>query len=162
MVREALQHALREVRSLSAGLGLPQLDKLTLDQLLAQVVQSHERRTGSRVRLLTEGLPDQAAAAVKTTLYRVTQEALTNAFRHAGGAGQAVRAWQSAGRITIEIADEGPGFDPAGWDQSEDHLGLAGMRDRAESMGGRFWLESTLGRGTRVFATLPLLDEGEP
>jgi signal transduction histidine kinase len=155
-IQSSLQTAIQEVRGLAGGLGLPQLDGLRLEEVLAQVVNSHERRTGSKVKLTTAGLPEQVDLPVKITLYRIVQEALNNAFRHAGGVGQAVNAKCAAGRIQVEVSDQGPGFDVNQSIDWEQHLGLAGMRERVESLGGLFSVESQLNHGSRVTVSLPL------
>jgi signal transduction histidine kinase len=155
-IQTSLQNAIQEVRALASGLGLPQLEGSGVEEVLRRVVNSHERRTGTRVKLSTSGLPEQADLSMKITIYRIVQEALNNAFRHAGGTGQEVSARCEAGRIRIEVSDQGPGFDanqPLDWEQ---HLGLAGMRERVESLGGAFSVESQTGHGTRVTASLPL------
>ena len=101
-------------------------------------------------------LPDQVDLPLKITVYRLVQEALTNAFRHAGGAGQAVRADCEDNRIRVEVSDQGPGFDVNRSFHWEEHLGLAGMRERVESLGGAFSVESEIDHGARVKASLPL------
>ncbi len=159
-IQVSLQNAIREVRALASGLGLPELDGLGLDEVLRRAVHAHERRTGTKVKLTTADLPDQAELSVKITAYRIVQEALTNAFRHAGGAGQEVNASCAAGRIQIEVSDRGPGFDAHQSVDWEKHLGLAGMRERVESLGGAFAVESRIGGGTRVTASLALKQEG--
>ena len=155
-IQTSLQNAIREVRALASGLGLPQLEGLSVAELLEQVVNSHEHRTGSQVSLSTSGLPEQADLSVKITLYRIVQEALNNAFRHASGAGQVVSAKCEAGRIQVEVSDQGPGFDVNQSIDWEQHLGLAGMRERVESLGGAFSVESSPNHGTRITASLPL------
>ncbi len=155
-IQTSLQNAIQEVRALASGLGLPQLEGLGLEEVLRRVVNSHERRTGSRVKLSTADLPEQADLSMKIAVYRIVQEALNNAFRHAGGTGQAVSARCEAGRIRIEVSDQGPGFDASQSLDWEQHLGLAGMRERVESLGGAFSVESQTGHGTRVSASLPL------
>ena len=155
-IQTSLQNAIQEVRGLASGLGLPQLEGLELDDVLRQVVNSHERRTGTKVKLITGDLPTKTELSVKITAYRIVQEALNNAFRHAGGVGQEVSAKCEAGRIQIQVSDQGPGFD---LDQSidwEEHLGLAGMRERVESLGGAFTVESKINQGCRVIVSLPL------
>jgi signal transduction histidine kinase len=81
---------------------------------------------------------------------------LNNAFRHAKGAGQAVNADCNEERIHIEVSDQGPGFDVNQAFDWESHLGLAGMRERAESLGGEFCVESRITQGSRVLVNLPL------
>ncbi len=154
-IQSALQSALQEMRSIAAGFGLPQLDRLSFSDVLKRVVHVHERRTGSRVVLHVENLPDAATIPVKITTYRLIQEALSNAHRHANGIGQRVSVVHAAGLLHIEIADDGPGFDVASSLASDEHLGLSGMRERVESLGGWFKIESEVGRGTKIIAYLP-------
>jgi signal transduction histidine kinase len=154
-VETSLQSALKEMRGIAAGLSLPQLSDLSLAETVVRAVRTHERRTGTRVALDLEPLPEEAALALKITVFRLIQEALNNAFRHASGEGQQVRVRVEGGQLVVEIADSGPGFRPeqaSGWDG---HLGVTGMRERVESLGGLFEIESEIGRGTRIMAHLP-------
>jgi signal transduction histidine kinase len=156
VVQSSLQHALTEIRAISAGLGLPELQDRSPEETVGRAVRSHEQRTGTRVALRLSQLPGQLSLPVKITLYRVIQEALSNAYRHAGASGQEVCVEGGARQLTLTVADRGPGFDQAGgWEQDE-HLGLAGMRERLESLGGTFKIDSAPGQGTRIIAQLPL------
>jgi len=156
-IQRGLQRGLQEARSLSAGLMLPQLDDLTLPEALADVVQTHEFYTNTEVELKMHDLPDQASTPVKITIYRFVQEGLNNAFRHAGGIGQKVQACCQDGSLLIEVSDQGGGFNPAqAAAAGGEHMGLIGMRERVESLGGAFCIEVQPGPGTRVFAQLPL------
>jgi len=159
-VRDSLERCMKELRAISSGLGVPGLAELTLPRTLMRAVQDHQRRTATTVKLDLADLPAEVPLPAKITLYRVIQEALNNAFRHAGGAGQHVRAWREADDVVIEIVDCGPGFDPSmAHDQAAspgDHLGLVGMRERIESLLGTFSLDSKPGKGTTVRARLPL------
>jgi signal transduction histidine kinase len=156
VVQSSLRRAMDEIRSLSAGLGVPQLTELTLPETVARAVNVHEQRTHSAVTLNATNLPAQASLPLKITVYRLIQEALHNAYRHAQGLGQQVDVSCLGGQVTVEVSDRGPGFtkvQSSGWDK---HLGLIGMRERVESLGGSFRLESAPGLGTRVIANLPL------
>jgi signal transduction histidine kinase len=155
-IQTSVQNAIQEVRGIASGLGLPQLEELRLEEVLRQVVNSHERRTGTKVHLTTDNLPEQTELPVKITVYRIVQEALNNAFHHGGGAGQQVCVKSESARIEIEVSDQGPGFDATQSFNWEGHLGLAGMRERVESLGGAFSVESQLNHGARVMANLPL------
>lgn len=162
VVQNSLHRALEEVRAISSGLGLPQLNPLTLTETLMRAVRTHERRTETQVALRLNDVPPQAPLPIKITLYRVVQEALNNAYRHAGGVGQLVRLSVHADRLRIEISDHGPGFDVSQSAWQDEHLGLIGMRERVESLGGVFSVESRPGRGTIIAAELPLhIAEGE-
>ena len=154
VIHGSMQRALGEIRAISAGLGVPQLNDLTLPQTLARAVRVHEGRTGTAVAFDLDGTPDRASLPVKITLYRLVQEALTNAYRHAGGAGQAVSLRYDSGRLHVAVSDTGPGFVDGGAAEWDKHLGLVGMRERVESLGGNFRVASAPGQGTRVIADL--------
>ena len=158
-IQSSLQNAQKEIRAISGGLSLPQLAELSLPESVIRAVRAHERRTGSHVQLDVAQLPEQAALPVKITVYRVIQESLNNAFRHAGGANQQIRAFMDGDVLALEISDEGPGFviQPAA--TFNGHLGLTGMRERVESLGGTFSVKSEPGKGTQVSARLALRAE---
>ena len=158
-IQLSLQNAQKEVRAISTGLSLPQLVELSLRETVIRAVRAHERRTGSRVRLEVEPLPEQAALPVKITIYRVLQESLNNAYRHAGGASQSIRVFMDGDLLALEVSDEGPGFVHQPSATFNGHLGLAGMRERVESLGGTFSVKSEPGKGTQVTARLALRAE---
>ena len=158
-IQSSLENAQKEIRAISSGLSLPQLAELSLPQTVIRAVRAHERRTGSRVNLDIAPLPEQAALPVKITVYRVLQESLNNAYRHAGGANQQIRAFMEGDLLALEISDEGPGFVGQPTATFNGHLGLAGMRERVESLGGTFSVKSEIGKGTQVTARLALQAE---
>lgn len=161
-IQSSLQHAQKEIRAISTGLSLPQLAELSLPRTVIRAVRAHERRTGSRVKLEVGPLPEQAALPVKITAYRVLQESLNNGYRHAGGAHQQIRVFMDGDLLALEVSDEGPGFAPPSSAAFNGHLGLAGMRERVESLGGTFSVKSEPGKGTQVTARLALrVEEGE-
>ncbi len=159
-IQTALSRAQQELRDLSSGLGLPQLDGLTLADTVSRAVLAHEWRTGTKVALDSEGLPEQVSLAIRVAAYRILQEALNNAYRHAGGTGQQVRVRSEAAQLSIEVIDQGPGFDIGRLVNLDNHFGLAGMRERVKSLGGSFDVESEINRGTKVTACLPLPTDG--
>lgn len=161
LVEGSLRRSLDEVRAMSAGWSLPHLANLTVAQTIDHVERSHRRRTGEPLTLVTRDLPEGAPLAVKIALYRIVQEALTNAWRHAGSKDLRLEVVGDGHEIRVTIIDRGPGFDPAQQNGTGDHLGLTGMRERAESLGGRFQVKSSTQGGTRVIASLPLTDTGE-
>ncbi len=81
------------------------------------------------------------AAPERICIYRFVQEALNNAWRHAGGVAQSVAQRIEAGQLVVEVSDEGSGFDPAA--ARPEGLGLAGLRERVESLGGAFAIRSS-------------------
>lgn len=158
-IRSSLNEALQEIRNLSTGLALPELGKSSLRQALNRLVRSHERRTSTKVNTKIGDVDIDLPLPAKIGIYRFVQEALHNAFRH--GAGQNVcleAATDESGVLMVEVSDEGPGFDLGTRVASPDHLGLVGMRERIESLGGEFQVNSAPGQGTRVTARLSLND----
>ena len=154
-IQIALESALTELRTISAGLRLPKLESLSLPETIQRAVRDYERKTQHRIALTLDELPDEAALPLKITVYRILQEALTNGYRHAEGKGQTVRVGVETNQLDIEIADAGRGFDPQTAPPSG-HFGLIGMQERVEMLGGRFEVESLTGRGTMIRTYLPL------
>ena len=160
-VREALQDALTDMRTIAAGLRTPELEAATLPELVQRAVADHERRSGTSVQADVASLPPDAPLATKIALYRILAEALSNAARHGGGTDVRVRASRTdAGSLDLEVADAGPGFDPAA-PHDPASLGLAGMRERAELLGGSFEVRSSPGGSTVVHVVLPLDDSAK-
>ncbi len=151
----ALQAAHDELRAISGGLQLPELGTLSLIETVRRAVRDYERKAGSTVALSVDGAPSEVPLPVKITLFRLIQESLANGFRHGGGAAQRVTCHTHNGQLLVEIADGGKGFDPK-TAPAEGHLGLAGMRERVEILGGTFSVQSAPGRGTVIGASLPL------
>jgi signal transduction histidine kinase len=147
--------SLSDVRDLCAGLVLPTLQNFNLQDALMFIVHDHERRTRTSVCCNLLALPSDAPQFVKICLFRFVQEALNNAFRHAEGKGQQIRASSDGRTITVEAIDEGPGMALATALDGV-HFGLTGLRDRIESIGGTMTIDSNLGEGTRLTAVLPL------
>lgn len=155
IVQGSLSHALAEMRGIAAGLRLPELNGLSLQEVLDRVIRQHQKKTLSKADLTTEGLPEYVPLSVKITLYRIIQESLNNAFIHAEGKGQKVLVSRQGKMLEVTISDQGSGFDASMLESSHERLGLVGMRERVESMGGEFQLESS-SAGTRISARIPL------
>jgi signal transduction histidine kinase len=154
-VHSAVRDALSDLRAISAGLRLPELERLTVAEVASRPIDDHQRRSGVVVERQLESLPDQAPLPIKIALLRTLQEALSNATRHGKGAAVRVELNGSGDRLRLRVSDKGPGFDTRLAPRS-DGLGLAGMRERAELLGGAFEVESTIGVGTTVEACWPL------
>lgn len=159
VIHSSLQRAMEEIRSLSAGLGVPQLNELTLPETISRVIRVHEQRTGTTVTLKVSDVPDEVSLPVKITVYRLIQESLHNAYRHANGLGQGVTVTCVNGQIQVEVSDRGPGLKNEASSWWDKHLGMVGMRERVESLGGTFQVESAPGQGTKIIANLSLQEE---
>ena len=151
LIRSVLTDVLTEIRNVSAGLSLPQLNGASLEETVRLAASMHQGHTGTKVSISIDDAPDVVPEALKVCIYRFVQEALTNANRHAEGRGQRVSIKGGDG-LTIAVADSGPGFDP---DALSGGLGLTGMRARVGSLGGHLVIASTPGVGTRLTATFP-------
>ena len=154
-IHVALQSALTDLRAILRGLQLPEIEQLSVAETLQRAADDHQRKTGVAVPLTFSNAPDTAPLPVKITLFRVLQESLANGFRHGGGRAQRVAATASAGHVSVEVADDGNGFDPGAL-KPDGHFGLDWMRERVELLGGSFEVSSAIGRGTVVRVSLPL------
>jgi signal transduction histidine kinase len=155
MIRRAGEDALNEVREISLGLAVPEVNDLTLHDALVLLVQRHEERTETRVDLELDTLPDDVPIAHKICIYRFAQEALNNAYIHAAGKGQKLSASHSEGLLQVQVEDAGVGISnekPSVPGRGRTHLGLVGMRYRVESLGGIFTIESAPHAGTKARA----------
>lgn len=152
LARAGIESALAEVRSLATGLALPDLESLTMPAVIERACDDHERKTGRRVERRIEALPEAAPHSLKIALYRTLQEGLSNALRHAPGARVRVRASFVGNAVVLSCEDDGPGIPPdvpAG-------LGLRGMRERVELLGGMLDIRRGAAGGTSLQATIPL------
>jgi signal transduction histidine kinase len=152
-MRVALSDTLTELRNISLGLSLPQLDEATLEQTVAMAVTLHQEQTGTSVQLTTTELPERVPQSVKICVYRVVQESLSNAYRHGKGVNQKV-ACSFDNTLVLAVSDQGPGFDLQNYNR--DGLGLSGMRSRVEALGGSLAVDTGPDRGTRLLVIIDL------
>ncbi len=124
-----------------------------LDELVEQV-----RRSGTRVALEVEGPVGEVPPAVGMSAYRIVQEGLTNALKHAPGAAVTVQVRADEAAVQVEVRDTGATGRPA--DTSPGGHGLVGLRERVQVLGGRLTSEPLPGGGHRLVAVLPLVMAG--
>ena len=150
-VRAALSDTLTELRNISRGLSLPQLSLASLGKTIELAVALHQEQTGTKVDVTITGLPDDVPQSLKVCVYRVVQESLANAYKHAHASNQKVAAYMDK-QLVLEISDTGPGFDtPA---PTGEGLGLTGMRARVGALGGTLTIATGNSGGTRLIARL--------
>jgi signal transduction histidine kinase len=155
-IEGSLNRAVSEIRSIARGLRMPELEALTLPEVVERAVRDHLRRTESQVTTTIAALEERVPLPVKITVFRIAQEALNNAFRHGGGLRQQIVLRRECPQhFVLEVADAGPGFDWNDRTHNEDHLGLIGMRERVESLGGTFVVISGPQQGTVIQAKIP-------
>ncbi len=158
LTRTALNGALRQIRQICAGLRLPDLEELSIDQAVERAVAEHVEKTGSNVQLMIgTGLPPGDLPR-RIAMYRVTQEALNNAYLHGGSAFEEVKVVVDGGDFCLEVRDHGVGIAAADDTRHEhrSHLGIRGMRERVEMLGGTLTVSRHPESGTLLRATLPL------
>ena len=152
------ESALHSVRDLSHLLHPALLDDLGLAAAVDWYLQSYGKRHGVRVALHQHGMAERVDAQVEIAAYRIIQEALTNAARHAGARACSVTLQRSGGTLGIVVEDDGAGFDAASVEGAGARagLGLVGIRERAAELHGTVRIESAPGEGTRLRVELPL------
>lgn len=155
-IGQAVQDAMAEIRGLSRGLQLPDLAGKPVPDIVRDAVEAHEARTGHPVVVTVACPPDPRAdpaldVGARVCLLRFLQEGLANASRHAAGAGLEVELAWSGRELRLAVRDRGPGLPPR---PREGAMGLAGLRDRVESLGGSFLARNRPGGGTEIAMTL--------
>jgi signal transduction histidine kinase len=156
LVREAVglaQGGLAELRALIFELRPESLEREGLVGALEKQVAAVQARHGLQVRMQVAGEPDLPLAA-KEALYRVAQEAMHNAAKHARAHTLHLCLHLGDAEVGLVVADDGRGFDPGR--EFPGHLGLQSMRERAAALGGTLEIQSAPGEGTRVRARFPL------
>jgi signal transduction histidine kinase len=156
-VRKSLDKALAEIRAISRGLALPDLDALDLKTLVSRAVDDHEHQSGMTIGLSINGKESfPLEFAQKVCVYRFLQETLSNATRHADVKDAMVYIETTNHTLTVSVQDHGRGFDPdiALKLREDGGQGLMGLVDRAQSIGGNLTIQSSLGTGTVMRLTL--------
>ena len=156
--------ALGELRRIMADLRPSQLDDLGLVAALRWYVQSYEQRRNVKAEFMMQGETVRLPAETETVLFRITQEALTNVAKHAEATRVVVRLTIAADAVTVEIEDNGRGFEADRIRHSEQPSlsgwGLVGMRERTRLLGGECMIQSTPGEGSRIRVRIPLAQSG--
>ncbi len=156
---EATHRVVDELRRLIAALRPPYIEDLGLLPALDTLVRQAAEAPGIPVHLVTEGEIRRCDPDVELAAYRIAQEALNNALRHARARTITLRVRQDADHLVLIVADDGVGFVlPPRPDllTAQGRFGLVGMQERATRLGGRLTVETAPGQGTRVIAVLPL------
>jgi len=144
---------LAEMRALIFELRPESLQTEGLAAALGKLVNALGARAQLEIRL-EAGEESEAPIEVKESLYRIAQEALNNIAKHARATHVEVELANQDGHLLLNISDDGIGFDPT--QNYPGHLGMHTMRERAESAGGTFAIESAPNAGTRIQVTIPL------
>lgn len=155
-IREEIADAAEAVRRIARGLRPPALDEVGLGSALESLVRSLSRAHGVGIELDADPLDGRLGTDAELALYRIVQEALTNAVRHADASRIRVALRAGDETLCVTVEDDGRGFAAPGDLRDGGHgLGLIGMRERARNAGGSLTIASAPGAGTRVRAELP-------
>jgi signal transduction histidine kinase len=163
--RDTAQEALREMRLLIFELRPLALEESGLAGALQMRLDAVEKRGGVQAELRVEGVEGMADAewlplAVQQELYHIAQEALNNSLKHARAQHLQVCLHLKGAVVRLEITDDGVGFDPTTAGE-RGGLGLRGMRERVQHIGGQLQIESAPDQGTRVTVEVPRETEGD-
>ena len=153
--------SLETTRRIATSLRPPTLDHLGLAEAIRWEASLVQARTGIRCHYVVRGNTLQLSDDRATGVFRIFQEAVTNVLRHARARALEIRVSRRGDELLVFVRDDGQGFDPGQLSAQTRTLGLHGMRERAQLVGGSLQVLSVPGVGTTVLARL-LLHEGEP
>ena len=155
-VRAVLGQVDGEIKHIIHDLRPPSLDALGLSAALARYAERYQGFTGIVCRTRPRGQPYRLIPEAEISIYRIVQEALQNVAAHAQATHTWVSLWFAPETLRLEIGDDGSGFDlEQATAVAGGHLGIVGMLERTECLGGTLAVESAPGRGTRVRLSVP-------
>ncbi|MFI0712814.1 sensor histidine kinase [Streptomyces inhibens] len=156
------RHSLGEARRSVHDLGPGALEHDALPDALRKTVEEWSAEAGIRAEFTVTGTAEPLHDEVEATLLRIAQEGLANTRRHAAASRVGVTLSYMGSEVTLDVRDDGRGFDPAALPPREGSggFGLGGMRARAERIAGTVDIESEPGQGTAVSARVPLVRHG--
>jgi signal transduction histidine kinase len=161
-VEKAIRQTISEVRELAWGMRPSILDDYGLDSALARHIQDISKHSGLSIDYHFSSSPglDRLPGRIEISLFRITQEAITNIQRHAKASNASVVVLRQRHEITLLIEDDGQGFDPSILSEKGDKcLGLLGMRERVALLGGSVVIETIPGEGTTIRAKIPIEED---
>jgi signal transduction histidine kinase len=160
--RRLVGQSIEVVHRFARGLRPSLLDDLGLIPALRSLAKEMSGREGLRIQFSAFPEVEALDPLCRTVLYRVAQEALTNVARHARARRARVQILRLSDTVRLEVRDDGRSFSAERMLSAEHsgHLGLLGMRERVEIVGGRFTVESAPGKGTTVTAEIPFAAVG--
>jgi signal transduction histidine kinase len=151
-IRTLVEHSVAALRNMALLLRPSMLDDLGLAAALEWQAREISKRTGVRVKVIADEIPENLPEEHNTCIFRVVQEALRNCVQHAAARIVRVTVRQEDGRILLRIQDDGKGFNT----RQERGMGLLGMQERVSGLGGTFQIDSAPGHGAEVSVALPV------
>jgi PAS domain S-box-containing protein len=157
--------AVAHIRAVVLNLRPTMLDDLGLVDALEWVLDQQARAAGWEATLEGSDIPEELPADIRTACFRIAQEALANAVRHANASEVKLQLKMAGGSLELTVSDNGAGFDVERYRSAEErqkHFGLVTMEERASLVGGSVDIASSPGRGTRIRASFPVRVAAEP
>lgn len=157
-----LESSLVDIRDLLGRFRAPEFVHSDIGEIIEDIAIQHEAYTSGTISLKMDSvLPSNVSLLTKIALCRIFQETLSNIRRHAGVEDAAVEFGMEKENLVLVVTDQGRGFEPPPLDgpqatEKQEHIGLRGMRERAELVGGSLTVESRPGSGTRIRVELPI------
>jgi signal transduction histidine kinase len=155
-IREAAAETLTHVRRLGRELRPSVLDDLGLVSALERYAAEFRLRYPEMTTEFLSELSERVSPVIETTIYRVVQEAMTNVARHSGARALSVVLTERGGVVRAIVEDDGSGFDPSRERRNAHSVGIHGMIERVELLGGRLDIESS-DTGTAIYASVPTM-----
>ncbi len=158
-----IDQTIAEVRNLSIRLRPGVLDDLGLIDALEWLANDFEKRTQTSCVFKPSNVSkvlDSVDNSISTAIYRITQEALTNITRHAEAGSVQINLANAYNHLVLTIVDDGKGFETSDEGKFEG-LGLVGMQERVNLIGGEFTIQSTIGEGTTVKCLIPIFNNSQ-
>jgi signal transduction histidine kinase len=152
---ELLRESMAETRRLIDGLRPPILDKSGVIAAIASLISEQQPQGAPAIEFVHPADFGRLAVPLEGAIFRIVQESLTNACRYSQSEKVRVELRRANDRVHAEVQDWGVGFDPTRVERG--HIGLQGIRERAELLGGTAVIESAPGKGTRLRIELPFL-----
>jgi PAS domain S-box-containing protein len=155
----ALRKAVDDLRKLAAGLRPPSLEIIGLTSALNDFISNFKKHSAFEITFRNDLAKKKISDDVAIVIYRIIQEALTNIVKHAKAHDVSVSLYSHKNKVHLDIQDDGVGFDIDKVSKKKEDLkiGIQGMRERVESLGGEFMIKSAFKEGTQLKATLPII-----
>jgi PAS domain S-box-containing protein len=159
-IRDEIVDAAEGVKRMARGLRPPEIEELGLALAITAHVRSLREGASFDVETELDSVDPYLGVTAKLALYRIVQEALSNARRHANATHVRLRLFREGTTVVAEVLDDGRGFLSSKVVEGGGGLGLVGMRERASMVGGRLTIDSAPERGTKVRVTVPFQESG--
>ncbi len=153
-MKATVDTVMENLHRLAIDLHPSSLDRLGLLPALNQYGETLSQKYGIDIQVESLGMDERLAKDIETNLYRIAQEGVANSLRHAHASNIAILLEKRGPRIVLIIEDNGDGFNPQNIHEA-DHLGLFGIRERAQMLGGDLTIESKPGSGTTLYVEVP-------